>query len=204
MIFSPVYRRVERRGCSVCVRVAWKKIYRIVLNAFAKGSRATTSFLAITSTDITPPPPPTTTDITTDHYHRSGYRHCHRYAATIIGGSNCAACSLARMYLYLENTFARFSHAATRAVSSELGNTCSTAIPRGWKVLEGRSMVLESVKHRSKTRAQKTTGGGRHSHSTEESPALRRARCRTVGRARSTPTVTGVRLKREPNLVHLR
>lgn len=112
-----------------------------------------------TSTDITPPPPPTTTDITTDHYHRSGYRHCHRYAATIIGGSNCAA-SLARMYLYLENTFARFSHAATRAVSSELGNTCSTAIPRGWKVLEGRSMVLESVKHRSKTRAQKTTGGG--------------------------------------------
>lgn len=160
MIFSPVYRRVERRGCSVCVRVAWKKIYRIVLNAFAKGSRATTSFLAITSTDITPPPPPTTTDITTDHYHRSGYRHCHRYAATIIGGSNCAACSLARMYLYLENTFARFSHAATRAVSSELGNTCSTAIPRGWKVLEGRSMVLESVKHRSKTRAQKTTGGG--------------------------------------------
>lgn len=112
-----------------------------------------------TSTDITPPPTPTTTDITTDHYHRSGYRHCHRYAATIIGGSNCAA-SLARMYLYLENTFARFSHAATRAVSSELGNTCSTAIPRGWKVLEGRSMVLESVKHRSKTRAQKTMGGG--------------------------------------------
>lgn len=47
-------------------------------------------------------------------------------------------------------------------------------------------------------------GDGRHSHSTEESPALRRARCRTVGRARSTPTVTGVRLKREPNLVHLR
>lgn len=47
MIFSPVYRRVERRGCSVYVRVAWKKIYRIVLNAFAKGSRATTSFLAL-------------------------------------------------------------------------------------------------------------------------------------------------------------
>lgn len=47
-------------------------------------------------------------------------------------------------------------------------------------------------------------GRGEASHTDQVSLVLRRARCRIAARARSTPTVTGVRLKREPNLVHSR